>query len=373
MKQKKIITQNKFSQLKFSDREKIELWYNKDKFSITQIATLLHKNKSTISREIKIGTITTKYLKSDPFFVDRHFRRSFVYKNEYSAVVAQEKRNINCTAKGKPDKLKNNHIFAKLIASFILKKYSPAAALKLVEQNFPNHYLSICEKTLYRYIDKGWIPFVTNKNLLVKCRKKKRKYKQTRRKAGNNFRGTSIVDRPENINERQEFGHWEIDLIVGKKSTKTCLLTLTERKTRFEIIELLANKKQETIISAVDKIERRFGAKNFRQYFKTITADNGVEFLKFEELEKSCLCKKQRTKIYYAHPFSSYERGTNEVTNKFVRRYIPKGINIKPYTKRQIKEIEQTINTYPRKILNYENAQNIFKKEVEKLSLSRQG
>ena len=102
--------------------------------------------------------------------------------------------------------------------------------------------------------------------------------------------------------------------------------------------------------------------------FKTITVDNGVEFSDAEGLEKSRRNKKKRTKVYYCHPYSSCERGSNENANRLIRRHIPKGVNFDKKSKTEIKEIETWINNYPRKIFEYDTAENQFINEMEKLT-----
>ena len=147
----------------------------------------------------------------------------------------------------------------------------------------------------------------------------------------------------------------------GKGSGSACLLTLTERKSRREIIRKLPDKTQDSVIRELDVLERQLGRKGFSQMFKTITADNGSEFLNSRLMERSCLSRrKQRTQVFYAHPYSAYERGTNENINRMIRRFIPKGTDISRYTKREIKRIEQWLNTYPRKILDYMTPQEAY-------------
>ena len=90
--------------------------------------------------------------------------------------------------------------------------------------------------------------------------------------------------------------------------------------------------------------------------FKSITFDNGVEFMGYKGIEKSCLRKKERTNIYYAHPYCSGERGTNENNNRLIRRFIPKGIDIAKIKQSKIKEIEDWINNYPRQIFGYKSS-----------------
>ncbi|MGI6333048.1 MAG: IS30 family transposase [Saccharofermentanales bacterium] len=109
-------------------------------------------------------------------------------------------------------------------------------------------------------------------------------------------------------------------------------------------------------------MERQMGRRQFTQTFRTITVDNGVEFLNSSELERSCLSRrKQRTQVFYAHPYSAYERGSNENLNRMIRRFIPKGADIGKYTKREIKRIEMWLNTYPRKILDYRTPLEVYR------------
>jgi len=143
------------------------------------------------------------------------------------------------------------------------------------------------------------------------------------------------------------------------------LLSLTERVSRKLILRKLSSRTQQAVIRAINGIERQMGAEAFRRVFKSITADNGSEFLDREKLEQSVLNKgKKRTHIYYAHPYSSWERGTNENTNRIVRRFIPKGADISKFTSRRIQEIEDWINQYPRGILGFQTAEERFIQEM---------
>ena len=147
------------------------------------------------------------------------------------------------------------------------------------------------------------------------------------------------------------------------------LLVLTERKTRDELIFKLPDHTDEAVVAALDKLERRYGADMFRQIFKTITVDNGSEFADVNGLERSILEEgEKRTHLYYCHPYSSWERGTNEVTNKMVRRKVPKGTNFDDKTDEEIEEIESWINGYPRRIHGYRSAGELFTEELEKLA-----
>ena len=186
--------------------------------------------------------------------------------------------------------------------------------------------------------------------------------------------GESIEQRPEEIDGREEFGHWEGDTVYsgkGKRKTTRALLTLTERKTRKEIIIAIPNRKAETVVKALDALERKLGARRFRAIFKSITFDNGTEFAAAEELERSCVNKRlPRTKVYFCHPYSSWERGTNENTNGMIRRRFPKGTNFAAVTNAQIAQAENWINNYPRKILGYKSSEIVFRECLRELGIA---
>ena len=120
--------------------------------------------------------------------------------------------------------------------------------------------------------------------------------------------------------------------------------------TRKEIIIRLPNKTQRAVKRALDRLERREGTQ-FKSKFKTITTDNGSEFLDFENLEQSCKRNEKRFKMYFAHPYSSWERGTNENANGIIRRFFPKGTDFSKVSLKRIQAVEDWMNNYPRKIL----------------------
>lgn len=203
----------------------------------------------------------------------------------------------------------------------------------------------------------------------LKYKKVKKNKSATRAPAGE-----SIEQRPEEIDEREEFGHWEGDTVYsgkGKRKTTRALLTLTERKTRKEIIIAIPNRKAETVVKALDALERKLGARRFRAIFKSITFDNGTEFAAAEGLERSCVNKRlPRTKVYFCHPYSSWERGTNENTNGMIRRRFPKGTNFAAVTNAQIAQAENWINNYPRKILGYKSSEIVFRECLRELGIA---
>ena len=156
-----------------------------------------------------------------------------------------------------------------------------------------------------------------------------------RKVAWNNRIGQIIEERPEHVNQREEFGHGEIDLVVGRQGTKPVIMTLVERKTRKSLYVLIKNKTQKEVIQAVKRAHRRVKG-DFTQVFKSITADNGSEFLDGEGLKKAAKCGE----VYYAHPFSSWERGSNANGNRILRRFLPKGTAFSTLKPKELRRIE---------------------------------
>ena len=171
--------------------------------------------------------------------------------------------------------------------------------------------------------------------------------------------GKSIEKRDPEIDTREEVGHWEMDCVEGKKKTKETLLVLTERKARKEIMVKMKDKTTGSVVAALDRLERKYG-KLFSKVFQTITVDNGTEFSDVAGLERSCLHKGKRTTVFYCHPYSSYERGTNENTNGMIRRWFPKGTDFGKVTAKAIQAVEDWLNAYPRGILGFRCADDVF-------------
>jgi IS30 family transposase len=315
---------------------------------------LLGKSVRTIQREIKRGKVAQ--MSSD-------LRVTEKYKADY----AQNAYNAAASGKGPPRKPDMCPELKEYPERQILEEgYSPDVALGRMRVLGVTFKVTICTKSLYNAIDAGCFERLTNKDLQEKGKRKKREYRRTRRLALNNTKGTSIEKRPKEACDRSEYGHWEMDLVLSGKGARAALLTMTERKSREEIILKIWDKSQKSVKKALDEVERVMGSGAFRTKFKTITVDNGSEFLDFKALEKSVGKGRPvpRTKIYYAHPYSSWERGTSENHNKMIRRLIPKGSNIGRYSKARVKEVQDRMNGYPRKILGYKTPNEVAAESV---------
>ena len=147
-----------------------------------------------------------------------------------------------------------------------------------------------------------------------------------------------------------EPGPWEMDLVVGKAKTKPALLTLVERVSRNIMIFKLPDKKASSVRAVFDQLERIYP--DFKQRFKSITTDNGSEFLRYQEL-RSSIYGGDRFAIYYCHSYSAWEKGTNENHNRMIRRWYPKGTDFTSVTEKEIAVLQDWMNHYPRKVLDW--------------------
>lgn len=161
--------------------------------------------------------------------------------------------------------------------------------------------------------------------------------------------GKTIDFRPEEVAGRSTPLHWEMDTVYSAKGSLPCLLTLTERKTLLEVIKPMRNRTQASLSTVWRVSQKDMEVKNFKEVFKSITVDNGMEFRDFAMIEKSIYSDNKVTSVYFAHPYRSGERGSNENQNRMIRRKIPKGDNIGLYSDKEIKEYTRWLNTYPRK------------------------
>ncbi|ADI69976.1 IS30 family transposase [Streptococcus pneumoniae] len=172
------------------------------------------------------------------------------------------------------------------------------------------------------------------------------KFSPDKKQASTNFKpaGQSIEQRSEAINLRLENGHYEIDTVLLTRAKNYCLLVLTDRKSRHQIIRLIPNKSAEVVNQALKLILKQ-------HKILSITADNGTEFNRLFDVFSE-------EHIYYAHPYASWERGTNENHNRLIRRWLPKGT--KKMTPKEVAFIEKWINNYPKKCLDYKSPREDF-------------
>lgn len=166
----------------------------------------------------------------------------------------------------------------------------------------------------------------------------------------------SIDDRPKHIELRLEVGHWEGDLMIGV-GQKSAIGTIVERKTRYTFIVKLENRKSETVTKQFAKILNTLP----KFITKSMTYDNGMEMTNHQWLTENT-----GMDVFFAHPYSSWERGTNENTNGLIRRFLPKGTDFNNVTEEQLKAIENNLNNRPKKVLGYKTPNEQMLQEINK-------
>jgi IS30 family transposase len=334
-----------FKHLTAFDRGRIAALREEGK-SMQAIADAVGCNKSTISRELKRGTVTQ--MKSDGKLVE-------VYFPDTGQLIYERNREA-CGRRFKLDQVAE--FIAHAEKKILEEEWSPDAVCGRAEHEGLFEGARICTKTVYNYIDRGLIG-VKNIDLPMKVRLNTKKQRIRKNKKA---LGHSIEERPSEVADRQEFGHWEIDTVIGKKSGDQVLMTVTERKTRDEIIVRVDAKDAPSINNALSRLKKEYGAL-YPKVFRTITADNGSEFA-----ELSASVEKDGTDVYFTHPYTSSERGTNERHNGLIRRFIPKGKAISTLAAETISRVQNWCNRLPRKILGYRTPEECFKEELARLA-----
>ncbi len=297
------------------------------------IARKLGRSRSTISREINkwIDSPNDKY---DATLADWNAKDDFL-----------NKRNL--------DKISTYPRLKVYVYKGLLKGWSPEQISGRIKLQYPNDpIMTISHEAIYMHI------YAHRQARLNKKLIKLLPYQKTQRRRPNakTKRGSKIIDqvsidlRPKHIETREEIGHWEGDLVIGK-GQKSAIGTVVERKSRFTYIVKLKNRKSDTV--------RKQFAKKFlaldKNLTKTMTYDNGMEMAQHKEFSQQT-----GMAVYFAHPYASWERGTNENTNGLIRRYFPKGTDFNKITENQLKAVQEKLNNRPRKILNYKTPMEIL-------------
>ena len=353
--------EKQYRHLTKNDRIKIESLINqKDKngkrlFNNTYIANYLGVHKSTISRELKNR-------KKEKMYIRTGKTKTMPYTAQYAQENADFKRGLS---KGEY-KLRRNKKLAKFIEDKIkIDKWAPDAIVGYMKtHNYfeLDGFESITTPTIYNAIRYGIINVKLEDTRRMKYKAEYEYHnKSDLPKSKAEY---SINNRPEEIDKRLYFGHFELDTVIGtSKGNHECLMTLTERKTRFEFIFKLKGKTAEEVVNKFNKM-KEFMKINYDKIFKSITTDNGTEFSDFLNIIKDT-----KTKIYFCHPYCSGEKGTNEKHNSIIRYFIPKGTLIEKYSYKDINKITEWMNNYPRKILNYKTPLEALQEEFNDKSI----
>ena len=314
----------KYTRLSFQDREEISrgIWARE---SFADIAERINRPTSTVSREIWSNN---------------------KYKWCYRAEKAQ-KRTEELRKQGRrPGKIDSNEKLKSYVYDKLETEWSPEEIARRIELDYPeDKSMRISHETIYQHL--YCLPRGELKKELMKGLRQERKMRQPRKYA--HYRKQriqdiiSISERPEEARDRIIPGHWEGDLIVGKNH-KSALGTLVERTTRLTLLVPLKAKNAFNV--------RKSFAKKFKeipkQFKKTLTYDRGTEMS-----QHKIFTEETKIQVYFADPYSPWQRGTNENTNGLIRQYFPKGTDFRKVSRYEIKKAEQRLNSRPRKVLDY--------------------
>lgn len=304
----------------FTMDERISLQqYLEKNLTQTEIARLLGKSKSAVSREIK---------------------RNSGEDNKYKASKATLKyieRRSHCR---KPQRIEKDLPLKEFILDCFKKYYSPETIVALWKKRHPKTKLS--HSTLY---------FAVKNGLLEKIKPEKHLRRRGRRRKNHNTATIkpehTIHERPQIINERGRIGDWEGDTVLGANQ-KSALVTMVDRKSRFLAVSIVIGKSSKSVANGIEKALKRLPV-------KSITLDNGSEFAMFREIEKQL-----KTTIYFADVRSPWQRGSNENMNGLLRFFFPQGTDFSKVTEYRLKQVIALINNRPRKCLNWLTPVQVF-------------
>jgi IS30 family transposase len=316
----------KYHRLSWQERDQLSVELASGK-SIRAIAVLMSRSASTISREIK--RLDHKFLQYRPLL-----SQSDANRKSRSRRYGQRKILLNSELQ--------SVVFEKLSL-----RWSPEQIEKFLKLNYEDPSMQISKETIYNYI---YVYLRRNmRDEFISCLRQGRK---TRRKKGTGVKKPNTVlgdfdlidERPEEAADRKVPGHWEGDLIIGGAKEQTALGTLVERTTRFAILVPLQNKSAEEVRVQFGKAINQLPT----HLKRSLTYDQGSEMAQHKRLTQET-----QMKVYFAHPRSPWERGTNENTNGLVRQFFPKGTNFKNVTAEEIRRAQDLLNERPRKTLGW--------------------
>lgn len=309
------------------------------------------KNRNEISALLRAGLKQkeiAQILGKDPSTISRELKRNKTKRCYHAGIAKQRTKKRRTEANYRFRKIENNEWLQNHIKKKLEKYWSPEQIAG--ELNRRHKKTIITHPVIYEYVYLEIPKF--KKYLRCKKGKYRRRYgTRIREKLRDSQKKRSIETRPEEIEQRTVLGHWEGDTVVGKKGEKDAILTYVERKSGYLKANKLVNRTADEIRKAS---KESFGVMP-RYKRKTLTLDNGVEFTDHEFIERD-----SKITIYFAHPYSSWERGTNENTNGLLRQFFPKKQSFKSLTQKDILRAVRLINNRPRKRLNYLTPNEVF-------------
>ncbi len=306
--------------------------------SISGIARHLGRASSTVSGEVKRNSGKSGY-------------RAFSAGHRARAYAASRRQ-------GK-SRLVNEARLRRYVIEKLEKRWSPREIVIRMKEEYPcDRAMRISHEAIYQYI--YVLPRGALKTTLIKALRQERVYRRTQKRgAREELRGKiadmiSIEERPAEVSDRTVPGHWEGDLIMGKYK-QTALGTLVERTTRYTILVPLSAKDAVSVRKAYAKALQTVP----KELAKTLTYDQGKEMSEHKQFTIDT-----GIAVYFAHPGSPWERGTNENTNGLIRQYFPKGTDFSVVSVREIKRVQRELNDRPRAVLHYKKPDEVINQLV---------
>jgi IS30 family transposase len=310
-----------YSHVTLAERSQIEILFNKG-YAQTDIAKVLGRAPSTICRELE--------------------RKVY---GAYSARKANHKAYVKRKyAKYQGMKVNEDMKLAEYITTYLRKGWSPEqVAGRLADEV---GFRLVSHTAIY-----AWLRSVHGRQLESELKKLKRRRKSKKKRAkvvqleGRVF----IDDRPAAVADRRYFGDWEGDFIVSGKGKKTSLLVLHERKSRYVFLRKVRHKTTDIVERTLVEMIRPL------QNFRSLTLDNDIAFVHHEKISKEI-----GIPLFFCHPYASWEKGGVENSNRFIRRWIPKGADIAEWSDEEIQKIEWWMNSLPRKVLGFKTPEEVM-------------
>ena len=326
-------TKEKYRRLTDAERENISRGLAQGE-SVSAIAKHLGRETSTVSREVNGNSGKSGY-------------RAFSAGNRAQVRASSRRKGKSCLA--------GQDFLRAYILEKLTRRWSPREIVKRMEKEYPlDMTMRISHESIYRYI--YVLPRGSLKRTLIESLRQERAYRR-KQKSGNSEerRGKiadvlSIEERPKEVENRTVPGHWEGDLIMGRYKL-TALGTLVERTTRYT---LLVPVKEKDAVSVRKAYARALGALP-KEIAKTLTYDQGKEMSEHKQFTIDT-----GIDVYFAHPGSPWERGTNENTNGLIRQYFPKGTDFSKVTVREIKRVQRELNDRPRAVLDWKKPHEVI-------------
>src|SRR5699024_7162580 len=341
-------TKRAFSHLSDTQRGKLEILAKEGRYTQAQMAKIIGVNQSTISRELKRGR--TRQMNSERTFYH-------VYLADVGVRVYHENRKHS---RPKDHRKYSKTFFKELEKAIVTNDKQPRihsvdTFVHTYQRKHSDERIP-CTKTVYNLIDQGVLS-IRNIDLPMKTKLRARKQKTSEPKGSNKKKlGRSIDERDPAVLSREESGHWEVDLMIGKKAkTEPVILTMVERKTRILLTKKVWGQSAEIIQKATLQLMESHGL----EHFQSLTTDNGSEFSTLSLIEEDI----PGLEVFFTHAYAAWEKGTNERHNGLLREFIAKGESLRSLTYHNLKKYTDVINQRPRRILNYETPLEAFDKE----------